>query len=76
MLVPFSSHFCPDPKTLRVGSAFSAPGRSGSETQDMVFHQLRFLQYVVFHPCPVTRPAVGIKAALLIPSPWYTSGNP
>lgn len=29
MLVPFSSHFCPDPKTLSSGSPLPAPARSG-----------------------------------------------
>lgn len=74
ILVPFSSHFCPDPKTLSFGSPRTAPARSGPQTQDVVFSQLPLLLYIVLRPRAVTRRAAADIAALLIPSPWYTSG--
>lgn len=44
-------------------------------TQDVPLRQLRFLLYVVFLPCPVTARSPPEKGALLILSPWYTSGK-
>ena len=44
-------------------------------TQDVPLRQLRFLLYVVFLPFPVTARSPPEKGALLILSPWYTSGN-
>ncbi|WP_420478401.1 hypothetical protein, partial [Klebsiella pneumoniae] len=44
-------------------------------TQDVPLRQLRFLLYVVSLPCPVTARSPPEKGALLILSPWYTSGN-
>lgn len=44
-------------------------------TQDVPLRQLRFLLYVVFLPCPVTARSPPLKGDVVIPWPWYTSGN-
>ncbi len=64
-----------DPKTHCSGSAFRPPVRSGPETQDVAVLPLRMTLYVVSLPCPATGRSPPENAALLILSPWYTSGN-
>jgi hypothetical protein len=64
-----------DPKTLSSGSSLQPPARCGAETQYVPLYQLIFHLYVVFLTCSVSRRTAPDIAALLIPSPWYTSGK-
>ncbi|EDI4631240.1 hypothetical protein CEY46_22795 [Salmonella enterica subsp. enterica serovar Poona] len=64
-----------DPKKGRVGSSSAVPTRCGQTTQDMPLCQLIFYLYVVLYPVPVTRPTRAENSGMIIPSPWYTSGN-
>ena len=75
MLVPFSSHFCPDPKTLSPGSPDRHSPSAGPETQDVPHHQLRLLPYVVFQAPIVTHSSVAENSDMIISPPWYTSGK-
>ncbi|EOZ4641714.1 hypothetical protein ACQRKX_004738, partial [Enterobacter cloacae] len=53
----------------------TAPARCGEETQHVPLPQLLMTLYVVFRTLIVTCCPAADIAALLIPSPWYTSGK-
>ncbi|PVF70367.1 hypothetical protein CSC18_4779 [Klebsiella aerogenes] len=48
------SFFRSDPKKASSGSSSPTPTRCGAETQHVPFHQLLFILYIVFIPCPAT----------------------
>lgn len=56
-----------DPKSGSSGSSSPTPARCGTETQDVPRRQLRYRQYVVFIPCPVTGCAAPEKGGVVIP---------
>lgn len=71
----FDSTAHADPEKGSPGSVITPPPFTGLKTQYVAHHLLDVTPYAVFSSCPVIRRTTPESAALLIPEPWYTSGN-